>query len=128
MLLARSMVSLTDSRPSRSSSSGLEASGIASSRLVKLSKPPPAPFACAFLASALLSAMASLRLKDGPGEGGTSSAVLGLESVPGRPVDCVRIREGVLGAAIRLFVGVAGGFKVPEGFEGAREDWGIRDI
>lgn len=64
MLRARSMVSLTDPRPSISSSSCLSGTrGSASSRLTKLSKEPPPVFAAAFLASALFKAMASLRLR-----------------------------------------------------------------
>lgn len=128
VLLARSIVSLTDSRPSKSSSgTTFDAMGLASSREPRLPE-PPVPFA--FLASARFNAIASLMLSGGGGGGcgcGVSSCALGLEGVVERVVDFVRVLIGVVlfltGVPIRDFVGVEGcGLGMRE------EGTGTRDI
>ena len=78
------------------------------------------------MASALLSAMASLILNacDGLGGGISFSNSLGFVGVAGLPVLFVRIRTGLLAVAILDFPGVDGGLR-----DGLVDDcWGILDI
>lgn len=94
MLLARSIVSLTDIRPKRSSSSGFGASGMVSSRLMLSSASPvTATFDWTFFASALFKAIASRMLRGVAGTGGGISADFCFEGVVALDdVDCVLIR------------------------------------
>jgi hypothetical protein len=126
VLLACSIVSRTESRPNKSSSSCcvLATSGNDSSNA-----PRPLPLLdllSAFLASALFSAMASLMLNacDGLGGGISLSNTLGFVGVADLPVLLVRIRTGLLAVAILDFPGVDGGLR-----DGLVDDgWGILDI
>jgi len=126
VLLACSIVSRTERRPNKSSSSCclLATSGNDSSNT-----PRPLPLLdllSAFLASALFSAMASLMLNacDGLGGGISLSNTLGFVGVADLPVLFVRTRTGLLAVAILDFPGVDGGLR-----DGLVDDgWGILDI
>jgi len=107
------MVSRSGNLPSKSSSSGATVGvGRASSSEPILSKPPLAPLRLDFLASARLSAMASLMLSAVFGIGGSSTgAGRALDGVVGLAADWVRTR-GVAVPAVEtpaLAVGVEGG-------------------
>jgi hypothetical protein len=102
VLLARSMVSLTDHRPNSmiSSSSDFVVVGSAFSMLPRSSNTPPPPprpvFVAAFLASARFKAIASRMLTAGfDGEGSSSCIAGGFPFFAGFGVDLVRIRDGV---------------------------------